>query len=359
MAVTFQFWGSQVGTLESVDDDGNGNTIFGIGGMPFLPTDIISITITDDSFDSDGEFLFGGDIIFTSVQVTRAGTTYDLSVDAGSKIKESGGGSNKEQGDSFFLTNDSIGPASSGPFSNIPEEQYVFVVNTTLTVGVPVTIPRISGANGNSNFDIENGLGNLICFARGSLIATPSGEVAVERLRVGDLVQTVDRGPQPIRWIASRRLPVVPPRFRPVRIRAGAFGGAPRQDLYLSPQHRVMLESTLAELHLGIDQVLSAALMLENGDSVRQCPAPEGIEYFHFCLDTHEIVLANGLPCETLLPGPAALCALEPGALSELLALFPGLATLRPASAPRMVRPALRAFEARLLGGTLRAGCPA
>jgi hypothetical protein len=39
----------------------------------------------------------------------------------------------------------------------------------------------------------------IICFARGALITTPRGQVAVEDLRVGDLVITADNGLQAIR----------------------------------------------------------------------------------------------------------------------------------------------------------------
>jgi hypothetical protein len=40
-----------------------------------------------------------------------------------------------------------------------------------------------------------------VCFVAGTLIATPSGAVPVERLRPGDLVATWDEGAQPVRWV--------------------------------------------------------------------------------------------------------------------------------------------------------------
>lgn len=41
---------------------------------------------------------------------------------------------------------------------------------------------------------------NVVCFAAGTLIATLSGPVAIEALRAGDMVTTLDHDEQPIRW---------------------------------------------------------------------------------------------------------------------------------------------------------------
>src|SRR5690606_23050660 len=82
---------------------------------------------------------------------------------------------------------------------------------------------------------------DIVCFTRGTLIDCADGARPVETLRVGDLVQTLDRGLQPIRWIASRRLGAelaAQPRLCPIRIRKGALGpGMPAADLPAAPQH--------------------------------------------------------------------------------------------------------------------------
>ena len=46
------------------------------------------------------------------------------------------------------------------------------------------------------------------CFAPGTLIATPKGEVPVENLRAGDRVITRDNGIQEIRWTGLRALKI-------------------------------------------------------------------------------------------------------------------------------------------------------
>ena len=42
-----------------------------------------------------------------------------------------------------------------------------------------------------------------VCYVAGTLIDTPQGPVAVENLRAGDLVITVDASPQPLVWVSS------------------------------------------------------------------------------------------------------------------------------------------------------------
>ena len=74
----------------------------------------------------------------------------------------------------------------------------------------------------------------VICFAAGTPVETAAGEVAVERLAVGDLVRTLDHGLRPVRWIGSVRvdLGAGPHPARPVRIGAGALGpGVPVREI--------------------------------------------------------------------------------------------------------------------------------
>lgn len=76
------------------------------------------------------------------------------------------------------------------------------------------------------------------------MIDTPDGPRAVETLCVGDLVNTVDHGPQAIRWVRSGDHPLggATVEDKPVLIKAGALGaGRPAQDLILSPQHRILV----------------------------------------------------------------------------------------------------------------------
>jgi autotransporter passenger strand-loop-strand repeat protein len=132
------------------------------------------------------------------------------------------------------------------------------------------------------------------CFAAGTLIATPRGAVAVERLSIGDIVLTEGGGVAPITWIGSRRIDCSrhadPARIWPVRIRADAFAPSrPTRDLYLSPDHAVFAEG-----------VLIPVKHLVNGRSIAQVAADE-VTYYHLELPQHAVVLAEGLPVESYL----------------------------------------------------------
>ncbi|MCX7933429.1 MAG: Hint domain-containing protein [Rhodovarius sp.] len=136
----------------------------------------------------------------------------------------------------------------------------------------------------------------ILCFFPGTRLLTPAGEVAVEDLRPGDLVVTADGRSLPIRWIGRRTVHSFfadPLRSLPVRIAAGALGdGLPRRDLLLSPGHAVALGPFLAN-----------AGALVNGSSIRRLgrrDVPDRFCWYHVELDEHALLLAEGVPAESL-----------------------------------------------------------
>jgi hypothetical protein len=192
-----------------------------------------------------------------------------------------------------------------------------------------------------------------ICFAAGTLIATPDGPCAVETLRPGMAVLTRDHGAQPLIWVGTTRVDglrlAALPAFRPVRIRADAFGpGCPSRDTCLSQQHRVLITGWRAELLFGEGEVLVAARHLVDDDAVTIARDLDGITYVHLLFDGHEVVDANGLAAESFLPGPQAVAALDRARRDEILALFPELAG-DAALGPRPARALLRGWEGEML----------
>ena len=170
----------------------------------------------------------------------------------------------------------------------------------------------------------------LVCFARGTLIETDRGAVAIEDLAKGDLVMTRDNGLQPIRWVGSRVLSsdelALNERLRPIRIRAGALGhGLPITDLLVSPQHRVLVRSHIAQKMFGAPEVLVAAKQLCQIDGIDIAYDIASVEYFHMLFDRHEVVISNGAETESLFTGPEALKALGPASAEEIFAIFPEL----------------------------------
>jgi hypothetical protein len=150
----------------------------------------------------------------------------------------------------------------------------------------------VSDGPGAGDADTQ-GAGLAPCFVAGTRIATERGERPVETLALGDRMVTVDGSAWPITWIGHRRISrdehAYPPDVMPIRVRADAFAtGAPRRDLLLSPDHAVFLNGVLIPVrHL----VNGATLLREKRQDV---------SYWHFALTHHDVVLAEGLACETL-----------------------------------------------------------
>jgi hypothetical protein len=130
------------------------------------------------------------------------------------------------------------------------------------------------------------------CFAKGTKILTPTGEKNIEDLSAGDAVETIDNGVQHIRWVGksvlcSEQLRAFP-NLCPIKINAGALGkNSPAQDLTVSPQHRILVRSKIAERMFGTAEVLIPAIKLVELSWISQVLDAEGIEYYHMLFDQH------------------------------------------------------------------------
>lgn len=189
--------------------------------------------------------------------------------------------------------------------------------------------------------------GRAACFTAGTMIATPAGAVAVEELQTGDLVLTKDHGAQPIRWLDCRCLTArqlaAAPQLVPIRIAAGALGPrTPERDLIVSPQHRILIDSAIAGRLFGETEVLVAAKHLLELDGVTRASDRDGVSYYHFALDRHEIVYANGAEAETLYLGKEAFAAMGAAAQAELISIFPEAALGSPCTARPVANGRLR-----------------
>ncbi|WP_278878529.1 Hint domain-containing protein, partial [Paracoccus yeei] len=188
-----------------------------------------------------------------------------------------------------------------------------------------------------------HGGGCVPCFAGGTMILTEAGEMPVERLVPGTRVMTRDNGLQELRWTGSRVVDAAMldqnPNLRPIRIAAGALGnGLPRRELIVSPQHRVLVRSRIAQKMFGAAEVLVAAKQLLQIDGIDIATDLESVEYFHFLFDRHEIVLSEGAETESLYTGPEALKAVGPAACEEIFAIFPELRDMPEDHAPQGAR---------------------
>jgi hypothetical protein len=168
------------------------------------------------------------------------------------------------------------GATTAFTFDNIVGESGTFVVASDGTGGTEIV---------------------TACYLRGTRIATLRGAVAVEDLRIGDLLVTAAGGAQPVKWIGTRayiaRLLHENHRaaLLPIRIAAGALGeGCPVRDLFVSPEHMMC-----------IDDVLIPAEKLLNGTSITRAEDIDVVQYFHVELSRHAVIYAEGAPAESYL----------------------------------------------------------
>lgn len=133
------------------------------------------------------------------------------------------------------------------------------------------------------------------CFCAGTLIRTPDGEVAVETLKMGDRVLTLEGQAVAVRWIGLRHIARRfgdPMRVLPVRIQAGALGeNSPVRDLRVSPDHAMFLGGVLVQ----------AGALVNGGNITRERNMPEIFTYFHVEVAEHCLIWAEGAATETFV----------------------------------------------------------
>ena len=213
--------------------------------------------------------------------------------------------------------------------------------NAQFSLGDSLTF--LGASADSSSFTVENTA--VVCFATGTRILTPSGEVPIETLRPGDLVTTRDNGPKPLLWSTMEHVGghVLKrhPNLRPIRVAGAAFDAV--RDLVVSPQHAIVTR-------IASEEYLVRAKHLCELDQPRAhvMSAPAGVTYIHLAFDGHEILYAEGIPSESFFPGPMSLAALSVTAHARLLRHFPEFGTgpkpLWPSARPYLTRRQLREF---------------
>ena len=168
------------------------------------------------------------------------------------------------------------------------------------------------------------------CFTPDVLIATERGAVPAGEIMVGDLLQTADNGYQPVIWVGQRALSAAELALRPhLRPYCLAPNGilSPERPMWVSPQHRFMVNSRTFERDLPFgESFLSAKLLSRIDAGCRQrTSAPQGVTYVHLMTEQHEVIFAEGIATETFWPGPEAIRGLSSDNMRELFELFPEL----------------------------------
>jgi hypothetical protein len=131
-----------------------------------------------------------------------------------------------------------------------------------------------------------------LCFAAGTRIATPRGEVPVEQLVAGDKVLTSGGAVRPIAWIGTGRVLATRGRRNaatPVIVRRGALAdNVPLRDLRVTKGHALF-----------IDGVLIPVEELINHRSILWDDRAQEVQIYHIELEMHDVLIADGAPAES------------------------------------------------------------
>lgn len=184
------------------------------------------------------------------------------------------------------------------------------------------------------------------CFAEGTRIRTADGEIKVKDLRVGQLVETMDNGLQPVRWVARRTIAGTGSNA-PIVIKKHALNNT--RDLYVSPYHRMMLKGWKSELLFAHSEVLVAAKYLVNGKTIYAKEISRPVEYFQILFDKHEIIYANNSLSESFHLGDEALKFFGKAEMQNLYKSFPTIFNKSKLYETKTARHCLRSYEANLL----------
>lgn len=326
MAITFTAGDNQFGTATG----SNVNTTGGTSTFDDPPIQSTNLLITPNAGDP-------------SPRTVELGDQYDVSFDLG--------GTTFTLEDATVLRTDSLGGNQGvvvleGNDQNGDLAQVVWTPNYDLQGWYDANSE--DGTPGFYTSDTDPGSGvTYMCFDAATRLRVPGGWRAAGDLAPGMQVETPDDGPRPVRRSTARRVRGAGPNT-PIEFAPGAIGND--RPLRLSGQHRVLLRSPMAELMFGNSEVLVPAKALVDGKTVRPRPCAR-VGYVHLLMDRHQIVLAEGAPCETLLMGDVAREILDP---VPPAAQASPMRAARPILTYREARAVLNLAPARPLGASVR-----
>lgn len=250
-----------------------------------------------------------------------------------------------------------VGTSATATLTNITTTGATLTVFTnTGSHAIPI-IGNYTGKYVNYVSDLASGTNVFItdtpCYAAGTAILTPDGEVAVETVQPGDVVMTSEAGrlvPKTVLWAGLREIDLAghpkPASVAPIRFRQGALGrDLPHRDLLLSPDHCLF-----------IDGGLVPAKLLVNGMTIVRDLNLTTVRYHHIELERHAVLIAEGVEAESYLDtgnrawfsnaGVAMLLNPEFG-INEHLRCWETDACAPLTARPELVRPIWERFASR------------
>ncbi len=291
-----------------------------------------------DPVTIDTSFLYGQPQIFTSGPnqtdfngsdaTFLGGFNMEATLDDGTVTTIGGNYIETADGNTYVMFNDGAG-------------DFNIVSGTVTSAGQPRENILTSGTEDN-NQDI----GTPPCFTPDSIIETQDGPKRICDLEIGDRILTKDAGHQPLRWVHGRALNAAwlaaNPDLKPIVITKGALAAhTPDRDMMVSPGHLfLIIDPTTGE------EVFVPARQLLNRDGVHRADVTQTV-YVHLMFDTHQVVRVDGCWSESFQPSLGSVIGLRGDAQSELLRIFPELATSEGLESYAAARPTLYRKKAK------------
>jgi autotransporter-associated beta strand protein len=283
--------------------------------------DLANSNIVDGSgaltLDGTGELTLSGDNSFSGGVTIESGTLILGAADAaGTGAIAFGGGDPPDlsftiadaptntiagftYGDTIDITDLADSSITSVSFSTSSD---VLDIDYTGDAGAPLALNFAAGTPNDFATESDGAAGTTLfeaiaCFQRGTRILTTRGEALVETIHPGDMIVLArPDGPlvRPVVWMGHRRIDCTrhpdPGAVWPILVREHAFGtGLPQRNLWLSPEHAIFLDGVLIPVKQLVDDEMIVQIPLNT------------VEYWHVELADHDVLLAEGLPCESYL----------------------------------------------------------
>ncbi len=295
------------------------------GGTPSLYTSVLNSAATSPStpirLASDGTTGSGSVPVISGLAATESGTDAAATVPFGNVTVTDPGSTTTNATITLSaggVATDADGVLSGAGLTKIATGTYSLAFTSPANLTVELQALKFTPTNGQvaaghtvaTSLDLavndSNGSASrstiltvtATCFLRGTMIATPAGETAVEALCPGDLVHVLERGvcvPRPVTWTGGGFIDAADFNGRadafPIRIRRHAFAdNVPHRDLLVTPEHCVATEAGL-----------TPARMLVNGRSILVDRSIHAYGFFHVELESHGILVSEGLATESYL----------------------------------------------------------
>ena len=165
--------------------------------------------------------------------------------------------------------------------------------------------------------------------ARGTLLSTDRGTIAIEDILPGDKVKTITNGFQTVTWrgcisIIPGAAGQLPGMGKLTRISADALGiGRPMPDLMLGPAARLYHRTPAIQHITGHNAAFVPATDFIDGVNIIETTPQAPVQVFQLAFEGHERFAANGVEVDSYNPGARHQLGLQGQMLALYLDLFP------------------------------------